>query len=43
VRIRQQVQTGVADVDNASDLSLSDLFAQEASEAMLFKPVVITI
>ena len=37
VRIRQQVQTGVADVDNASDLSLSDLFAQEASEASIIQ------
>jgi hypothetical protein len=37
VRIRQQVQTGVANADNAGDLSLADLFAREASEADLVR------
>jgi len=37
VRIRQQVQTGVADADNVGELSLADLFAREASEADLIR------
>jgi hypothetical protein len=32
VRIRQQVQTGVASADDTADLTLADLFAREASE-----------